>query len=74
MSEYQRGMRWRLILKDCGPNIHHISGVYNIVADMIIIFPSTSVKNYGPSTSKIQNRANRLFTIDREGNNKDCLP
>ena len=35
LSKYQQVMRWRLILEYFGPNIHHISVVENIVADMI---------------------------------------
>ena len=30
LSESQRVMRWRLILEEFGPNIHHIAGVDNI--------------------------------------------
>ena len=33
LSEHQRVMRWRLILREFGPNIHHISVVENIVDD-----------------------------------------
>ena len=43
LSESQRVMRWRLILKDFGPNIQHISGVDNIVAYTLSLFPSTSI-------------------------------
>ena len=41
-SEYQRVMRWLLILKYFVPNIQHISGVDNIVTDTLIRLPSTS--------------------------------
>ena len=33
LSESQRVMRWQLIIKEFGPIIQHIAGVYNIVAD-----------------------------------------
>ena len=35
LSESQRVMRWRLILKEFGTNIQHITGVDNIVADTL---------------------------------------
>ena len=73
LSEYQRVMLWRLIIKEFGPNIQHISGVENIVSDMISRFPYTSVHKYNPSKSKAQCSANNLFTIDREENNEGCF-
>ena len=45
LSESQRVVRWKIILKEFGPNIQHIAGVNNIVSDTISILPST------PSTS-----------------------
>ena len=39
LSESQRVMRWRLILKEFGPNIQNISGVDNIIDDTLSIFP-----------------------------------
>ena len=35
-----RVLRWRLILKDYGPDIEYIKGEENIVADALSIFPS----------------------------------
>ena len=35
LSESQRVMRWRLILEEFGPNILHIAGVENIIADSL---------------------------------------
>ena len=43
LSEYQRVMRWRLIIIEFGPNIQNIVGVDNIVADTLSRLPSTSV-------------------------------
>ena len=63
LSEYQRVIRWLLILGDFGPNIQHIDGVYNIVSDTLIIFPYTSVNKYEPITSKSQCCADELFKI-----------
>ena len=53
--------------------MQHISGVDNIVADTLIIFPSKLVDKYDPGTSTDQCRANDLLTIDREENNYYCF-
>ena len=54
MSEYQRVMRWRIIIEEFGPNIQHIAGVENILVDMLIRLSYTpSDKNY-PFTRKSQ--------------------
>jgi hypothetical protein len=39
VSESQRVMRWRLILEEFGPNIQHIAGIDNVVADMLSRVP-----------------------------------
>ena len=44
MSESQRVMRWRLILKEFGTNIQHIAGVDNIVSDTLSRLPSIPSK------------------------------
>ena len=66
-------MRWKLILEYFGTNIYHIAGVNNILADTLIIFPSTPVNKYDPNIQKLQCFANYLFTISRAENNEDCL-
>ena len=43
LSEFQRVMRWRLLLKELGPHIHHIAGVDNIVADTLSRVKSSNV-------------------------------
>ena len=54
MSEYQRVMRWRIIIEEFGPNIQHIAGVENILVDTLIRLSYTpSDKNY-PFTRKSQ--------------------
>ena len=67
-------MRWRLILKEFGPNIQHIAVVDNIVSDTISRLPSTPSNNDEPCTSKAQCRANELFAIGREEKNDNCFP
>ena len=52
LSGSQRVMRWRLIIEEFGPNIQHIAGVDNIVADMLSRLPSTPSNKYNPCTRK----------------------
>ena len=61
MSESQRLMCWRLIIKEFWPNIQHIYGVDNIVADTLNRFPSTPSDKNETSTRKPQCCANRFF-------------
>ena len=42
LSESQRVMRWRIILKEFGPNIQHIAGADNIVPDTLSRLTYTS--------------------------------
>ena len=42
ISQSQRVMRWRLILEEFGPDIRHIKGEDNIVADAISRLPTAS--------------------------------
>ena len=37
-------MRWRLLLEEFGPHIHHIAGVDNIVADTLSRIKSSNVE------------------------------
>ena len=66
LGEPQSLMRWRLILEEFGPNIQHIAGVDNKVADTLSRLPSTTSDNYEPCTSKAQCCANELFAIGRK--------
>ena len=52
LSEYQGVMFWKLIFEYFWPNIQHITGVDNIVADTLIILPYISVNKYKPRKSK----------------------
>ena len=51
ISQSQRVMRWRLILEEFGPDIRHISGVKNIVADAMSRMPTT---NQDPSEHRTE--------------------
>ena len=74
LSEYQRVMRRRLIIEGLGPNIQHISGVDNIVANTLIKLPTISVDKYETGKSEVQFCANGLFSIGRVENIKDFFP
>ncbi len=57
LSESQRVMRWRPILKEFGPHIHHISGIDNIVADTLSRLKCTNIEhneNEIPNETKLQ--------------------
>ena len=73
LSESQRVMRWKIILKESGPNIQHITGVDNIVADTLSRLPYMPSNRYMPRTRKDQCLTNKLFTLGRIENNKYCF-
>ena len=70
LSESQRVVRRRLILEEFVPNIQHIDGVDNTVADTLSIMPSTPSDKYEPCTRKDQCCANELFAIGRLENSQ----
>ena len=74
LSESRRVMCCQLVIEDFGPNIQHIAGVENIVADMLSILLSISINKYEPRTRKAQCHANDLFVISRSENNQYCFP
>ena len=53
ISQSQRVMRWRLILEEFGPDIKHISGEDNIVADAISRLPTATKNQREPSTDAL---------------------
>ena len=65
MSESQGVMHWRLILKEFGPNIQHVAGVDNIIADTLSRLSSMPSDKYKPCTRKYQCRSNKLSAIGR---------
>ena len=74
LCEYQRVMRWRIIIEEFETNIQHISGVDNIVADKLSILPYTPSNKYESCTRKSKCCANKLFALGRVENNDDCFP
>ena len=44
VSQSQRVMRWRMILEEFGPDIRHISGEDNVVADAISRLPTAATE------------------------------
>ena len=74
LSESQRVMFWRLIIKEFGINIQHIAGVDNIVYDTLSRFPYRPSDKYEPCTRKSQCHNNELFALSRIENNEYCFP
>ena len=73
LSESQRVMRCRLIIKEFGPNIQHIAGVHNIVSVTISRLMFTPSDKNETCTRKAKCRINKLFTIGREEKNENCF-
>ena len=63
VSESQRVMRWMLILKEFGPNIQHIAGIYNVVADMLGQLPSANSDQDELEPGYAQCHTNDFFVI-----------
>ena len=69
LSQSQRVMRWRLILEEFGPDIKHIKGEDNVVADAISRLPTAnedlnepSTDVHGPSSKMLAE--GELFVLD----------
>ena len=57
LSESQRVMRWRFLLEEFGPHIHHIAGIDNIVANTLSRLKCTNTEedeNDIPTDNKLQ--------------------
>jgi len=59
-------LQWRLILEEYRPDIRHIKGVDNVVADVISRLPMANDDE--PSTDKVQNHMTKLFNIGNRNN------
>ena len=60
LSQSQRVMRWRLILEEFGPDILHIKGEDNIVADAISRLP-TANEDQNESRTEIQGLSSEML-------------
>ena len=60
LSQLQRVMRWRLILEEFGPDILHIKGEDNIVADAISRLP-TANEDQNKSRTEIQGLSSEML-------------
>ena len=74
LSEYQRVMRWKLIIEEFGPNIQYIYGFDNMLADILSRFLSMISNKYDICTRKAQFHVNKLFGICRVKNNGYRFP
>ena len=59
-------MRWRLILEEFGPDIKHISGEMNVVADAISRLPTTTTDQDEPSTEALDLSGKENFILEDE--------
>ena len=64
-------MRRQLTIEEFGPNIQHMVGFDNILADMLSRFLYNSVKKYEYSTRKDQCCSDKLFAISGSENSED---
>ena len=73
LSESQRVMRWRLILKEFGPNIQHVPEIENIGrADMLSCLPSANTNREDDGTESLH-RTNKLFVTNGQATD-DSFP
>ena len=59
-------MRWRMILEEFGPDIRHISGEDNIVADAISRIPTTAIDQNRKSTEFEDQENGKFLTKSSE--------
>ena len=68
LNESQQVIQWCLILKAFGPNIQHIAGIDNIVADTLSHLPSANTDQEDDSTESLRGM-NKLFMTNGEATN-----
>ena len=66
ISQSQRVMRWRLILEEFGPDIKHISGEKNVVADAISRLPTTTEDQREQCTDAQDPARSEMFALDED--------
>jgi hypothetical protein len=74
VSESQRVMRGRLILEEFVPNIQHIAGVDNVVADMLSRVPLANCDRDELQHNNAQHDAKELFALEVSTANDDGFP
>jgi hypothetical protein len=74
VSESQRVMRWRLILEEFGPNIQHITGINNVVADMLSHVPLANYDQDELEPSNAQHHVKEIFALEVNTANNDGFP
>ena len=60
-SESQILIHWQLILEVFVPNIYHIYGADNLVADILSIIPSITINQDKPRSTRARSLSNELF-------------
>ena len=67
LSESQRVMRWRMILEEFGPTIHHLAGADNVVADALSRLLSNRLESTeGPSSAPdVAEETKEMFATTR---------
>ena len=74
LGESQMKMFWWIIIEEFGPNIQHITGVNNIVADTLSRPTYTSIDKYKSIIMKSLCRTNELFATGGVENKKYFFP
>ena len=59
-------MQWSLILEEIGPNIQHIAGVDNIVADTLLSRLPSANTDQGDNSTESLRRTNKPFMTNVE--------